>query len=71
MTASPVRQRFGNRVVVAGLVSAVVLTVGGLGAGPAFAARPAASHAWTTVHGARLAPNSALNSLAVVGKRLA
>jgi len=55
-----------------GLLTAVgALTVGGLGAGPALAARQAPSHTWTIVHGPRLAPNNALNDLAVVSKRLA
>src|SRR5215469_938718 len=72
MTASPVRQRSRNRVVLAGLLSATcALTVGGLGAGPVLAATPAASRTWTIVHGARLAPNNVLNDLAVISKRLA
>ena len=72
MTASPVRQRSRNRVVLAGLLSATcALTVGGLGAGPVLAATPAGSRTWTIVHGARLAPNNVLNDLAVVSKRLA
>jgi len=54
-----------------GSISAVGALAVGLGAGPAFAARPAASRAWTIVHGARLAPNNALNGLAVVSRRLA
>src|SRR5215510_9380634 len=72
MGGSPIRQWSRNRVVLVGSLSAVgALTIAGLGAGPAFAARPAASQTWTIVHGSRLAPNNVLNGLAVVSKRLA
>ncbi|MDR2988667.1 MAG: hypothetical protein LBV34_27915, partial [Nocardiopsaceae bacterium] len=72
MPASPVRPRRRNRAMVAGLLSAVgALTFGGLGAGTAIAAGPAATETWSIVHGPKLAPNSALNGLAVVSKRLA
>ncbi|HKR70216.1 MAG TPA: hypothetical protein VJT16_15355, partial [Streptosporangiaceae bacterium] len=53
------------------LLAAGALAIGSIGAGTAFATGPAASQTWSIVHGAKLAPNSALNGLAVVNKRLA
>jgi hypothetical protein len=58
--------------VVTGLLSAAgALGIGGLSAGTASAAGPAATQKWSIIHGPKLAPNSALNGLAVAGKRLA
>jgi hypothetical protein len=72
MAASPAGQRRLNRVGVTGsLLAACALAIGSIGAGTASAAGPAASQTWSIVHGAKLAPNSALNGLAVVNKRLA
>jgi hypothetical protein len=72
MAGSSAGQRRRIRAILASLLSAAgALTFGSLGGETAFAAGPAAGQAWTIVHGPKLAPNSALNSLAVVGKRLA
>jgi len=72
MATSPARQRRLNRAGVASLLLAAgSLAIGSIAAGTALAAGPAASQTWSIVHGANLAPNNTLNSLAVVGKRLA
>ncbi|HEX6932709.1 MAG TPA: hypothetical protein VF162_11235 [Streptosporangiaceae bacterium] len=74
MARSRTRTRQRRSATVGSLAALGALTgssLAGLGAGTAFASAPAATASWKIVRGPALAPNSALNGIAAVSKRLA